>query len=112
MYDIITYHPKSNVTLTVRFASDWGCWIAFEGSTPEDSSTIGEGSNPADARADFWVGVHGYDKTARLLAPEDFGGDRWCLRDGSFVEYFDTREEAIASAEADEYIISPLFRRS
>ncbi len=39
MYDQITHHPASGLTLTTRFDLSWGCWIAFDGDTPEAERT-------------------------------------------------------------------------
>jgi hypothetical protein len=105
MYDIITHHPKSGLSLTTRYSQDWGCWIAFDSETPENSITIGEGATVENARADFWAGFHGYDKTCRLFCPEGLE-DRWCLFDGRRAQYFDTRDDAVAYADECEYVLT------
>lgn len=111
MYDQIT-HTKYGTTVTTRYSQYWGCWIAFDGpgDSTEAATAIGEGTTPEAARADFFDSLHGAENTARLIEPEGCE-NRWCLHDGCFVEYFDTREEAVASAEADEYIVNPIYRK-
>ena len=95
--------------LTVEFDATWGCWIVYEGSTPENSHAIGEGSTRENAIADYWHSRHD-GKTASLLEPYDNGTDQWALHDGTYVVRFDTREEAVAYGEAHQYITSPFVK--
>lgn len=91
-------------TLTVEIHPDWNCWIAYKGNDPWESGVIGEGNSREDAVADYWAGVHGMGKTARLIPPE-YGDIHWMLYNGKTGLIFDTQAEAIAYAEAHEYLI-------
>ena len=95
--------------LTVRFDAIWNCWIAYEGTSPEESHAVGEGSTREDAIADYWHSRHD-GKAASILSPYDAGNDRWTLTDGTYVARFDTREDAVAYAEAAQYITSPFVK--
>lgn len=95
--------------LTVRNDTDLGCWIAFDGKSLDDCTTVGEGFTAQAAIADFWFAIHA-GKTASLLEPYDNGTDRWALHDGTYVAHFDTREEAVAYGEAHQYITSPFIK--
>ena len=95
--------------LTVYLSADYGCYVAIDGKTPEDSTTSGEGSTREDAIADYWYGRHN-GKTATVLSPYDAGSDRWTLTDGTYVARFDSREEAVTYAEECQYITSPFVK--
>ena len=92
-------------SLKIELHPDWNCWIAYRGDSVEDSIFIGEGTTHEDAIADFWVGFHGYDKTARLINPEWSTDGLWALYDGKNIMHFDSREDAVAYGEAHEYLI-------
>lgn len=95
--------------LTIHLSAEYGCYVAFEGPTPEDSHAIGEGSTREDAIADYWHSRHD-GKTASILSPYDAGNDCWTLTDGTYVVRFDTRADAVAYAEAAQYITSPFVK--
>lgn len=95
--------------LTVFLSADYGCYVAFEGTSPEDSHAIGEGSTREDAIADYWHSRHD-GKTASVLSPYDAGNARWTLTDGTYVVRFDTRDDAVTYAEANQYLTSPFVK--
>lgn len=95
--------------LTVFLSADYGCYVAHEGTSPEDSRAIGEGSTREDAIADYWHSRHD-GKTASVLSPYDAGNARWTLTDGTYVVRFDTRDDAVAYAEANQYLTSPFVK--
>ena len=90
--------------LTIEIHPDWNCWIAYQGDDPWESGVIGEGTTRENAVADYWAGVHGYDKTARLIPPDVYN-DHWMLFNGETGFIFDTKEEAIEYAEEREYLV-------
>lgn len=91
-------------TLTVEIHPDWNCWIAYKGNDPWQSGVIGEGMTRESAIEDYWAGIHGLDKTARLREPE-WPEFTWALYDGKNIKYFDSREEAVQYGEENEYLI-------
>lgn len=107
MYDIITNYPRTGFSITTRFSAEDGIW--FTSDNPADiwnGSAIGEGKTPEDAIADYWYSFHD-GQTASLFEPDEFVDERWRLFDGAYVQYFDSREEAVAYAEANQYLLNP-----
>lgn len=96
-------------TLKTEVHPDWKCWIAYDGATPEDSNAIGEGSTRENAIADFWFSRH-KGKTGSIVEPIS-SDSRWLLSDGNWGRYFDTREEAVAFAEENQYLASPFIKQ-
>lgn len=77
-------------------------WFAYDGDTRENSRALGQGTNPEDARSDFWEQVHG--DVAYLSYIDD--QECWALRQGFWYgKVFDTKEEAIAYADDREWQI-------
>lgn len=88
-------------TLKCHWASDWKCFIAYDGETPEASDVIGEGLRPEDARSDYWSLKTPQANIARLYPY----GERWELFNGAHGLLFDTRAEAIAYADEHNWSI-------
>ena len=92
-------------SLKIELHPDWNCWIAYSGDRAENSVIVGEGTTHETAIADYWAGVHGYDTSARLITPDWSDDGLWALYDGKNIVRFDSREEAVAYGEANEYLI-------
>lgn len=76
-------------------------WYAYEGKMIT-SRFLGEGRTPENARSDYWSQANGDTPTA-LLTVDDNG--EYCLYDGRKTLVCGSKEDAIAYADAHNWII-------
>lgn len=87
--------------LTINFDATHDVWFAYAGERADDSRWIGQGYNPADACADYWYQAHG--SAAELVLDAD--NNCWRLEQDCWVRDFQTKQEAVDFANANEWQI-------
>ena len=87
--------------LTTTYDDADQVWYAYEG-TMFTSRLLGEGRTPENARSDYWSQANGDTPTA-ILTVDDNG--EYCLYDGRKTLVCGSKEDAIAYADAHNWII-------
>lgn len=75
-------------------------WFAYD-EAREDGRAIGQGWNPESASSDYWYQARG--SAAELV--HDVDRDCWKLEEGCYSVDFDTKREAVAFANANDWQI-------